>query len=112
MTESQFRDKVKLALKKIPSCYFFKISDRFTAGLPDFLICLNGRFIGMELKVDYNKVTRLQAWVGEQIVNAGGRYLVLRWLNKKQLVEVQEGAFHKMAPLVHMDDLLAEVFTL
>ena len=39
----------------------FKISDRFTAGIPDFVVVLNNKTTWFEVKVGKNTTTALQA---------------------------------------------------
>ena len=58
-------------LKK-QDCYVIKTSDRFTAGIPDILICMEGRFIALELKVGKNKPTKIQDYHLRKIRKAGG----------------------------------------
>lgn len=40
-------------------------------GIPDLVGCVNGRFVGLELKVD-SPVTELQLYVLKKISDAGG----------------------------------------
>lgn len=58
-------------LKK-DDCYVIKTSDRFTAGIPDILICKQGKFIGIELKYGKNKPTPIQNYHLNKIKKAGG----------------------------------------
>ena len=46
-------------------------------GVPDILICANGKFIAVELKVGDNKPTPLQAEYVKRIGQAGGTALVI-----------------------------------
>jgi hypothetical protein len=56
------------------------------AGTPDLLACAYGRFIGIELKADDNKPTKIQQHRLEQIRSAGGVTFVVR--TRVQLREV------------------------
>lgn len=103
MVESQFKEKVKVSLKKCPKLHFFKVSDRFTAGIPDFLVCHKGNFVGLELKIDDRKVTEIQMHFGRQILLAGGRYIVLRYINKTNRFHTDE--FHAKSDVIESIDL-------
>jgi hypothetical protein len=51
----------------------FKIADKFTSGIPDLLICFDGRFLAIELKVHGNTATAIQQHQLDRIRKAGGR---------------------------------------
>ena len=44
-----------------------------TAGIPDIIACINGRFVAFEVKTPTGKLTRLQEITIEKIRSAGGR---------------------------------------
>jgi hypothetical protein len=46
-------------------------------GIPDFVVCMNGRFIGIETKFGGNKETTWQQMQGAKIQAAGGLYIVI-----------------------------------
>lgn len=46
-------------------------------GIPDLLVCLNGFFIGIELKASKGKATDLQKWNISQINDSGGLGVIL-----------------------------------
>lgn len=57
----------------MPNLWFFKASERSLAGIPDFIICVSGIFVAMELKRDTkSKASRLQEHTLGLINNAGG----------------------------------------
>ena len=56
----------------------YKAADRFTSGIPDLLLCIQGKFNAIELKVGSNKPTRIQEFVMREIRKAGGRVSVCR----------------------------------
>lgn len=87
MTESQLRNKVNIALAQT-KWYYQKISDRFTAGIPDYFLCINGKFLTIELKVDARNMTPLQSYTRERIENAGGWYISIKYLSKQKVYEV------------------------
>jgi Holliday junction resolvase len=57
-------------------------------GAPDFLVCLSGRFVGIECKAGSNKPTALQEKNLEQIDKAGGEAYVVNEDSIEQLQEV------------------------
>lgn len=48
------------------------------SGVPDLLCCINGRFVGVELKADDGKVSELQQYNIDKIIQSGGVALILR----------------------------------
>jgi hypothetical protein len=56
------------------------------SGTPDILACLQGRFVGIEVKAGYNKPTALQVQALRRIEEAGGVALVI---NEKNLDYLQ-----------------------
>lgn len=60
------------------------------AGVPDFLVCHSGRFIGIECKAGKNTTTALQKHHLRQIVEAGGIALVIDENNLHELQTVLE----------------------
>jgi hypothetical protein len=61
----------------LPRCWVLKTNELSIRGVPDFLICLNGFFIALELKVDTNKTDRLQEYNLAKISESGGISLVV-----------------------------------
>jgi Holliday junction resolvase len=57
-------------------------------GAPDFLVCLSGRFVGIECKAGSNRPTALQEKNLEQIDKAGGEAYVVNEDSIEQLQEV------------------------
>lgn len=70
--ETKFKERVIKDLKALPNCHHFKISDRVTRGIPDFLVCLNGRFVALELKTGKGKLDALQELTIQKIVGSKG----------------------------------------
>jgi hypothetical protein len=75
--------------------YFFKprggpYSSR--PGVPDYILCINGRFIGLEAKTDKGRLTQHQQMEREAIKQAGGAHFVVRPENwgdvKTELLEL------------------------
>ena len=77
--EKQFENKIKKLLKD-SGAYTIKYwgGGEFTkAGVPDLLVCLNGRFVGIEIKATRGKPSELQLHNLKQIQKAGGIGLLL-----------------------------------
>jgi hypothetical protein len=75
-TEKDYVRKIKEAIKKQwPQAYIFKVHGSvFSAGIPDLVGCVNGLFVGIEVKqpTTMKNVTALQAKNIEWINKAGG----------------------------------------
>lgn len=81
MKESALVTKVKEYLKEWGAYVVKYHGSQFSQiGVPDLLICYNGKFIAIELKVGLNKPTALQLKHLELIERAGGKAL---WANEK-----------------------------
>jgi len=48
--ETTFKDRIYPILKALPNTWVEKIQQRSIRGTPDFLMCVNGMFVGLELK--------------------------------------------------------------
>ena len=71
--ERRVKDKVKKVLVEIRAYYAMPIGTGYgNAGVPDFLVCYEGRFIGIECKANGNKPTALQLKNFRDIEDAGG----------------------------------------
>jgi len=86
MKESDIQAKIIKYLKK-QNCKVFNISDRFTSGVPDLLICVPkiiagqrvGIFAGIEIKKDESiEPEPIQLWQLDQIRQAYGIAAVCR----------------------------------
>ncbi|WP_314397063.1 VRR-NUC domain-containing protein [uncultured Gemella sp.] len=78
MSEKAFENKIKKFLKE-KGCYFLKYNPEYFGikGTPDLLICCNGYFLGIEVKRETGKPSKLQLKKIEEIKNAGGIAMVL-----------------------------------
>ena len=77
--EKQFENKVKAFLKE-QGCWYIKYwgGGGFTkSGIPDLLICCNGRFVAVEVKASTGKPSDLQLKKIRDIRKAGGVAFVL-----------------------------------
>jgi hypothetical protein len=76
--EGKVKAKVKVILKELGAYYTMPVTGGFgTSGAPDFLVCLNGRFVGIECKAGKGKPTALQEKNLHDIAQAGGQALVI-----------------------------------
>lgn len=76
MKEKDFENRqVKPFLKSLKKCWFFKVhggSIFQSAGIPDIVGVINGRFIALELKAERGKPSELQLRNIRLINEAGG----------------------------------------
>jgi Holliday junction resolvase len=80
MTEAQLQQKVEAFLKE-KNIWFVKYwgGGQFTkAGVPDILACVEGSFLGVELKTEVGRVSELQKYNLKKITECGGISIVLR----------------------------------
>lgn len=64
---------------------YFPIQQSSIRGTPDFLLCCNGVFVGLELKATKGVVSKLQRYLGQKITDAQGVYLVASPTNWKKV---------------------------
>lgn len=70
--ETNFRGRVSKDLKKLPHTAVFPIQQKTIIGDPDYMLCINGRFVGLELKSEKGKPSPLQKYKLNAIKEAGG----------------------------------------
>lgn len=71
--ETLFKVRVRKDLKKLPNTWFVKVQQVTINGTPDFLLCVNGVFVALELKAsEKDKTTKLQDYNIDQINKANG----------------------------------------
>lgn len=86
--EAKVKAKVREVLKALGAYYTMPVTGGYgSSGAPDFLVCLGGRFIGIECKAGKGKTTALQEKNLEDIRKAGGVALVINEANLSQLKE-------------------------
>jgi Holliday junction resolvase len=75
MHESDIVSAIMRYLKTLPECFCWKEHGGAygTAGLPDIIVCLQGRFIAFEVKTETGKLTKLQESTLTKIKNAKGK---------------------------------------
>lgn len=72
--EKQFENKIRKFLETLPKEWHFKhwAGQYSKAGIPDIIGCINGRFVGIEVKATKGKPSMLQIRNIKQINAAGG----------------------------------------
>ena len=75
MTERDIVDAILRLLKKTPGCFAWKEHGGMygTAGIPDIIACIGGRFVAFEVKTPTGKLTKLQEITIQKIRNAKGQ---------------------------------------
>lgn len=95
--EKQFEKKVREFLKTLPNQWNFKVfGNAFQeSGIPDIIGCINGRFIGLEIKSSRGKASDLQLYKIDLINKAGGYATVVSPKNwedvKSKLIKIDKG---------------------
>lgn len=80
MKESDIVKAIMKYLKTVPRCFAWKEHGGMyeTAGIPDVIACIDGRFFAFEVKTDIGKPTKLQEATIRKILAAGGTAVVVR----------------------------------
>lgn len=80
MKESDIVRAILRYLKTVQNCFFWKEHGGMygTAGIPDIIACIDGRFYGFEVKTDEGTPTKLQLATIRKINDAGGIAQVVR----------------------------------
>jgi len=90
MLEKDITNAIMRYLKTVPGCFAWKEHGGMygTSGLPDIICCLNGKFVGLEVKTPDGKVTKLQEVTLAKIQAAGGMGVVVRSVDEvKTIIE-------------------------
>lgn len=76
--EKHFEKKIKAYLQNEDAWFVKFFANSFTKkGIPDVLACVDGYFIGIEVKAENGHPTELQIYHSEQIRKAGGFAFIL-----------------------------------
>jgi pantoate kinase len=87
--EAAVKRQIRKILDTTSAYYAMPIGSGYgNSGVPDFLVCHNGRFIGIEAKAGKGKTTALQDAHLERIRAAGGLSLVVNETNLDELKEL------------------------
>ncbi len=86
--ETTFSNRIRPHLKALPNTYFVKVQQVAISGTPDFLMCVHGLFVALELKRDGKApVSKLQRYELDRIQKARGYALVVYPENWKKVWE-------------------------
>lgn len=89
--EAKVKARVKKILTDMGAYYAMPQSGGYgNSGTPDFLVCFQGAFVGIECKANGNKPTALQLHHMMQIRKAGGRSFLVDETNIDKLREEME----------------------
>jgi len=89
--EAKVKAKIKAILKAHNIYYAMPIGTGYgSSGVPDFLCCVNGKFVAVEAKAGKGQATALQL-KNLQLINASGGYtLIIREDNLEYLERIIE----------------------
>ena len=89
--EGKVKAKVVKILREEGVYYFFPATHGYgRSGVPDIIVCVAGKFLGIECKAGKNKPTALQVHEIEQIRGAGGVAVVVNefnWDSVRELIK-------------------------
>lgn len=89
--EAKVKDEVKRILNRYGVYYFMPVSTGYgVKGAPDFIACVEGRFLGIECKANLGQLTKLQEQVMLKIKDSGGSYMVFRENSSRELISFLE----------------------
>jgi hypothetical protein len=84
--EADVKDEVKKVLKTLGAWWFMPVQTGYgVQGIPDFIVCLNGKFIAIETKFGNNKLTTHQERQLKNIEAAKGGAFVINEKNVRNL---------------------------
>lgn len=84
--EKKVKEKIKALCKYYGAYYAMPVMQGMASnGTPDFIVCHNGRFAGVEAKAGKGKPTKLQMVRLTEILRAGGSALVINENNLEVL---------------------------
>ena len=92
MNESQLTRKILKAIKiHHPDVWVYKTNDRFTSGIPDLIMCINGCFCAVELKspqIKNSMPNKIQAFVLNNIDRADGATSICNsWIEVDEFIK-------------------------
>ena len=88
MAEKEIVVKILNYLKTVPGCFAWKEHGGIygTAGIPDIIACIDGRFYAFEVKMPEGKTTKLQDATIRKILACGGIASVVRSVDEVRAV--------------------------
>ena len=93
MLEKDITAAIMRVLKMVPRCFAWKEHGGMygTAGIPDVICCLDGRFFAFEVKTATGKATPLQKATLQKILASGGTAAVVRSLDEVRAILTSHG---------------------
>lgn len=98
MAERDIVAAILRLLKKQPECFAWKEHGGMygTAGIPDIIACIHGRFVAFEVKMPAGKMTKLQEVTIQKIRDAGGQaYKVTSSIEVAQILKKLEDSLYE-----------------
>lgn len=88
MLEKDIVKAIMKYLKTVPRCLAWKEHGGMygTAGIPDIIACVDGRFYAFEVKTETGKPTGLQEATIRKILNAGGVAVIVRSVDEVRAI--------------------------
>ena len=88
MAEKDIVQSILRYLKTVPDCFAWKTHGGMygTAGIPDIIACVRGRFFAFEVKTATGKATPLQKATLQKILASGGTAAVVRSLDEVRAI--------------------------
>ena len=88
MKENDIVKAILKYLKTVPHCFAWKEHGGMygTAGIPDIIACINGKFYAFEVKTAIGKTTALQDATIRKIKNCGGHAYVVRSVDEVKFI--------------------------
>jgi hypothetical protein len=94
--EGKVKDKVKRLFKSMGVYYAMPATGGYgVSGVPDFLVCLKGKFIGVECKAGKGKPTALQLKNLAEIEASGGISVIVNEDNLEQFETAMRKYYHE-----------------
>lgn len=94
--EAKVKKRVKEVLNALGAYYAMPATGGYgSSGVPDFLVCYKGRFIGIECKAGGGKTTALQEKNLRLIQEAGGEAFVVNEENVTTLKFIMESLYEQ-----------------
>ena len=94
MTERDIVAAILRHLKARPRCFAWKTHGGMygTAGIPDIIACIDGRFYAFEVKLPGGRLTRLQDVTLNKIKAAGGVAVMVTSVDEVKQALAEKGA--------------------
>lgn len=88
MKEADIVRAILKYLKTVPKCFSWKEHGGMygTAGIPDIIACIGGKFYAFEVKTESGKTTALQDATIRKILACGGEAYVVRCVDEVRAI--------------------------